>query len=241
LFVSLVVAGASAKHVKTARRNHEGQGPRTTCYDRNHPVFKCSPENSENYPTILQLTSGLNETRTKQFLKGSNTLENLCSEVSELLDCVTSTIESASAECQREFASQDLTIDYVRKGSSFVRLLCTRSNIQKLRRNLDCLVSWALVNNASECARANPNHDCSQFYSNFDRSIDYDAANACYEEKYRRNCDADEVVTCAGEVVGNECGEEARQLIEFAGNALYERVPICPEERKFKALLKFFK
>jgi len=236
LVVLLIVAAASAKHVSKVRRNHNLID---SCYGANHPADACTPV-FQNYTVAIALDRARSTDAVKSALQAENALEDLCRATREFGGCVGNTLDRASEECRKEYASQLWSRDYVNKGLSFIEVVCEDDFIDGVRRNLDCFFDEELTTDLTECVYPNIAFNCSQLYN--PETIDYTAVTECYDKKFRKNCVADSVVECAAHAVQDACDDEAGDLATQAGNAFFERFPICPDDdRHFRNLLKFFK
>jgi len=236
LIIVLIAATCSAKHVKKVRRTQDTE---ENCYSSNHPNFQCglfSP-GSDDYPVWRELSRTRNMTEAKRVLLAGDNLESLCSEARTYLDCMTTALDGASAKCKDVYESQQLTEDLLDNGVSFVNEICDDEVIDDIRSNLDCLWDEKIYLGLRKCKLPNIDKDCTYLGT----EASYTEINACYEEKYFHNCDADDVVSCSSEVVTEECDEEAGQLVELIGNSFYDKFPICPGNKQLKTLLKFFK
>jgi hypothetical protein len=234
LLVVLLVATASAnKHAESVKRNKFSN----PCEGEISPWRECDPEKFDN-PVFSEIDRVRNATQLKNILKRENSLESLCSLTETILECYATALEGLSEDCSKNYARQDLTTDNVNKGLALIEEFCTNNYFEKVRRNLDCLVDPELFQDNQFCYYPNLKHDCSQFqgYSTEETR----ARNECYEVKYRRNCNVDEVASCVAEPVENKCGEEAGELTELAAQKMLEIYPICRDNR-FANLLKYFK
>jgi len=230
LIIVLVAVTASAKHVKKGRPNYDIV---ENCYTENHPHIKCSVTEAGKYPTYHQL-SGISSAEVKRILQRGNTLEKLCSEAGAYFGCLVDAIETASDECKEEYESQQITLEFFQNGVTFLDEVCDEDAIEIIRENLDCLYNSAVQTEIQKCRTPNIDKDCT--------NLGTAAHDECYEEKYQRNCDVDEVVSCVSEQVDDACaGEDAAQLMELLGNSFFEKFPICPDDKHVKNLLKFFK
>jgi len=237
LVLVLVALTASEKHLKVERRN---QDVWETCFGKNYPVSKCFLADASSYPVL----SGMRRTRgfdgIKRVLKAEGALKKLCDEVPRFLTCIGNTVKRAPEECQEKYKHYlwvDASLD---KGLRLIEQLCTEENIEIAKRNLDCVVDECILQKLYPCSLKNPDHDCSHLETN-----DYGpnpARRECYDEMYRRNCDANAVVECAANKVSKACTAEAGRLVTQAGNGFLDIQPICRDgEHKFRTLLKFFK
>jgi len=241
LVIVLVVATASAKHVKKERRNHEDSWK--LCYGRNHPISQCTMVKAVDSPVIAGLFRAGFIEDYREILLAEGAIESLCNEGTTFFSCINRELKKASPECRSEYANQDISTELVNKALSLVALLCTPENIQIATRNVDCVVNENLLYNVSDCALRNPDHDCS-YLKNGNYSSEEE--NACYNKLFRRNCNAEQVVQCAANKVRQACTAEAGRFVALAGNAFFERFDICrrrdsDREGNFGSLVKFFK
>lgn len=232
----VVVVTSSARRVEKVRRQNDVW---ETCFEKDHPLLKCVHLKMSDYEVIGKLSRARSPQDAKRIILEEDALTNLCSEATDMLNCASTTLQRASEECQDAYADQELTVEHLAKVSSFLRLLCTPENIRKAEDNLDCMVDGYLIQDIGKCSRVNPDHDCSEFND----SDDFTARQACYQEKYRQNCDSRAVISCAKSKAADACTQEAGDLVELAGNAFYERFPLCSGNsvNQFNSLLKYFK
>jgi len=245
LVIVLVVATASARHVKKERRNNGDSDDSDPCNSEDHPLRRCSLDNSSEYPTIGILVETASPEEAKRLLKEEGILENFCSEGKKYLPCVREALKSVSDECHEEYKRQRLLSTYYDKMMSFLTLMCTAENIQTIRENVDCLINEQLYQTVGRCQYQNPDQDCSHLPGRLDVSPgpQQQELNKCYEEKFRLNCNAASVVLCASNAVKTTCTREAGDLVSQAGTAYFARFEICPlgSGTSFKSLLKFFR
>jgi hypothetical protein len=239
LTIALVVATASAgPEVDEGRPNRVRPD---SCYGNNHPAVECFWLKPKDYPLMSRLAEPGDLMDRKDILQEEDALEDLCSETRSLADCITSSLESASEECLEAYERHQLTTEFVDKVSGFIESLCTEDAIEIFRENLDCIYDRDLYDRVRDCTFENPNLDCTHFDNNEYSSENEEERRECYTDKFRKNCDPDEVISCAVENVETSCGEKAGELMELAGNAFTERFPICPDERKFRSFMRLFK
>jgi len=228
VLVVLIVATASAESAENVRRR--------TCYWDNADFQRCNPRTA-NYTVLAALGRARSIEKGKEVLQGENALEDLCSEGTRLLHCLSNAVKSPSAECLQQYNRDLMTTENFDKGLTLVEELCTDEHIETARQNLDCVVNDALVYYVGQCAYANPDHDCSQVQPD-----DYESLSECYSEKYRRNCNVAEVLECIARRVFDSCNDgDITDLVILALNDLYHIVPICPANHSLKILQKFFR
>jgi len=236
LAVLVVASTSSARRLAKQRRNTDTS---KFCFEfEKYPLLKCNAFNpAEKYPTFVSLVNVRNETQLKNFLRAEGTLESVCSEAESFVRCVLDSLSSASAQCLDLYSGGDLTLDHYNNIASLRDQLCTEENFRTVRRHVGCLVDMDVRRAVQPCTVQNPDQDCSETDSE-----DSAEKGKCYEGKQTNNCDADEVVECAVEKIESECGEEAGELASFVGNAIFDKFPICPDDkRSFKLFRKFFK
>lgn len=237
LTVVLIVAIVASRDEEGAKRDRLHKA----CYGSNHPFLNCFYVKSADYTVLTRVYSGTDDfAERKQILQEENALEDLCSDLRSLAGCLTDSLESATEECKEEYEYEILT-ERIANATSFLKVLCTEDFIEKVRRNLDCEFNEELLDDVVSCRYENPDHDCSQFETSEYTQDNEIARFQCYSEKYSLTCDVDKVVNCAAENVVAVCGEEAGELVELAGYALFERFRLCPNERIPGSLLSFFK
>jgi len=191
----------------------------------------------EEYPVWRAVGRARNLTDAKRVLLAEDNLETLCSEARSYVGCLSTALETAPEECDEEYRSQLLTNEYLDNIDDFLGEICNDYVLETIRSKLDCILNEVLLKDMHKCQVPNFDKDC----SNLGPDARYSGEiGECYEEKYRRNCDADEVVSCSAEKVEDACDEEAGQLVELIENSLYEKIPICPGEQHLKTLLKYF-
>jgi len=242
LLVVLIVATTSARHVKKVRRDEIDS---SICFGATHPGRQCTPTESE-YPLMTELGNARNFTTSKQILLRDGSLESLCEEGKNYFKCVVTALQSASADCQQLYEELGhINLNNVAKYQSIVEDLCEDNIVENAKENLDCILDSDLLHTIHlDCSYENPDHDCSELddVSFEDRDDDfYTARNECYDIKYRRNCNAHEVVQCASDKMDTACGHGAGDLIVDVGRAIFDKLPICPDYGEFRRMLKFFK
>jgi len=236
LVIALILATASAKRVK---KETEDDDIGRICYYNNYPYHQCRPTCVE-YPVISDLIDSRNPVNVQRILERANALEDLCSEASRFVDCVSNALKRAPKQCLKFYEGQYLWTEQYDSYSSILELICTDDFIEKIRRNLDCVgqADYKFTSKVGDCRFANLSLNCSGI-------VDHDERWSCYREQHRLICDNDAVVQCGAEIVGNRCGEEVAEMATFVGNAFLQRFPNCPVPSDngggFKSLLKFFK
>jgi hypothetical protein len=237
LIIVLIVAAASAKHVKKVRRTQDVE---ENCWTESHPFVQCSllAPSPNAYPVLRELIQTRNMTESKRVLLAEGNLESLCSEARANLHCMSNALESASVKCKKVFKDQKLTEELFHKAGSFLNDICDDEVLEAIRRNLDCVWDVEVYSKVNKCRFPNIEKDCTKLRT-------YSELSPCIGEKYRPNCDGDDVVSCASEAVAEDChDEEAVQLVELIGNSYFDKFPVapaCPDNRHLKSLLKFFK
>jgi len=239
LIIVLIAATCSAKHVKKVRRTPDTE---ENCYSSNHPNSQCShvaPGSGDDYPVYRELSRIRNKTESKRFLLAGDNLESLCSEARTFLVCMATALDGASEKCKEAYyASDRLTEELFDNGISFVDEICDEEVIEAIRSHFDCLWDEEVYRSVRKCKLPNIDKDCSYLETETSSS----EVNACYQEKYFPNCDADDVVSCSSEAVASACDDDdAGELVELIGNSFYDKFPICPDNKQLKTLLKFFK
>jgi len=241
LVIVLVAATISAKHVKEVKRIHEDI--RESCYDeKTHPFYSCHPRDC-TYPTLLALGRAGRPKDIKRVLLHGDNLEKLCSEAREIIPCVISAYDTISAECQEQYEKTDhFTQSLYDNGAAFLEIVCNDDVFESIRTNMDCIMEEDLVEDVNKCQYLNKDRNC----SGFDYSDDPDASNDCYREKYRKNCNVDQVISCSSKKVTAACSEDAGDLIELLQGAFFKTIKAyyCPNQaggKEFKNLLKYFR
>jgi hypothetical protein len=176
----------------------------------------------------------------KRILLSGNTIEDLCDETRQTIDCFKNQLKRASPECVQHYATRDLSSEKLDDISSLRTLLCETEVIKAIRNNLDCILTMDMIKFGEKCLLPNIYVDCSQVES----SEEYTAKRECYSKKYRPDCNVETVLACGVTKVFHTCGEDASDLVALIGNAVFERFPICPANRPYHHLakmLKFFK
>jgi len=237
LVIALILATASAQPVKDRDDVYLWR----KCYNDIYPYTQCYPTCAE-YPLISDIfDSEYNYASVQRMLDRDNALKKLCGEASKYVGCVSNALERAPKGCDKHYERHRYIYkEDFDKYSNLLVVICTDDFIKKVRRNLDCVgqADWNFFGDARDCRFADLSRNCSGL-------VDHDAWQRCDTEKYRRNCDADAVVQCAAEFMGNRCGKEVAEMVTFVGNAYYERFSVCPgprdNGRDFNRLLKFFK
>jgi len=234
LIVVLIAATASARHaVKKVRRN---QNVYETCYGKSSPFHQCEP-NESDYPAMVSLARTINLADAKRILLAGNTIEDLCDETRQSIDCFKNQLKRASPKCVQVYG---LSSEKINDMSSLRTLLCETEVIKAIRNNLDCILTMDMIKFGEKCLLPNIYVDCSQVES----SEEYTAKRECYSKKYRPDCNVETVLACGVTKVFHTCGEDASDLVALIGNAVFERFPICPANRPYHHLakmLKFFK
>jgi len=178
----------------------------------------------------------------RRVLSAEDNLEQLCRESGTLLSCITTAFNGTPAECKEHYKTSDefVTEEFLSKGVDFLREVCEPEVIDRIRRNLDCVMEDSVIGDTYKCRRPNIDKNCSEIEYNDDNSA---VINACYDEKYRRNCDVDDVIDCATKKVTAACNRDAGELVEFLYNAFYNELqyPICSGPRNMRTLLNYFK
>jgi hypothetical protein len=237
LIVVLIAATDSARNaaLKEVRRDATLY---ETCYGHN-PFQQCIPTESD-YPIIMSLQRARNLTEKKRILLSDNTIEDLCDEARQNIDCFISHAKKVSAECAKMYATQGLSSETFEKIGSLRTLICDKEVIKAIRDNLDCILTTDLTEYGEKCLRPNIDMNCSQFESSGDKT----ALRKCYLEKFRPNCNLAEVLKCTANPVIETCDEDAGDLVALIGNAYFERFPVCTANRPYhhlEKMLKFFK
>jgi hypothetical protein len=237
LIIVLIAAICSAKHVKKVKRTQDVE---ENCWAESHPFVQCSilASRPDGYPVFRELTQARNMTESKRVLLAEGNLERICSEARTHLNCMIEALESSSVKCKEVYESQQMTEELFDNAVSFLNDICDDEVLEAIRRNLDCAWNLEVHSKVYKCIYPNSEKDCSKLGPEASHTDFYE----CFEEKHRRNCDADDIVSCASEAVANECDDdEAGQLVELLGNSYFDKFPACPDNRHLKSLLKFFK
>jgi phosphoribosylanthranilate isomerase len=189
---------------------------------------------------MVSLARTINLADAKRILLAGNTIEDLCDETRQSIDCFKNQLKRASPECVQLYANHDLSSEKINDISSLRTLLCETEVIKAIRNNLDCILTMDMVKFGEKCQLPNRDMDCSQVES----SEEYTARRECYSEKYSTDCNVETVLACGVTKVFNTCGEDASDLVALIGNAVFERFPICPAggpHNHLAKMLKFFK
>jgi len=237
LIFVLIAVTVSAKHVKQVKRQPD-DNIWSRCHRDNHPIQKCLPQDC-TYPTFVALERVWRLDDIKKILLKNDNLEQLCSEAGAVLDCTLAAYEASTDECKQDYDKYINTGKLLNNGAAFLEELCDDDVIESIRNNLDCVLEEKLLNSADRCLYPNKDRNCSEI----SYTDNYEESNACYNEKYRKNCNVGEVVECASKKVTAECDEEAGELAELIGNAIFETLeyPICPDYSHLKTFLSYFK
>jgi len=235
LVIVLIAAAASLKHVNKVKRNEDIW---QKCYREKHPLYQCRPKDC-TFPVYIALERVWRLEDMKRVLLAEDNLEQLCREAGTLLDCVTTAFNGASAECKEHYKGEPLTEELLSNGVAFLEYICDPDVIENIRSNLDCIMEENLLEDAEKCLRPNMDKNCSGIHY----TTDYSIIRACYDEKYRKNCNAEDVVDCASKKVAASCDEDAGNLAELIGNAIFNTLqyPICPGGTDLQTILKYFK
>jgi len=239
LIIVLVAVTASTKHVSKVRRqdDHIYQ----TCDYQIHPYEQCRPRDC-TYPVYLALEQVWRLEDVKRILLKEDNLEKLCSEAGALLRCAISAYDGSPAKCKQEYNRRysPLTREMLENGVTFLSDICDDDVIESIRSSLDCVLDEKLLQSTEKCFYPNMDRNC----SGISYTDDYTEIRACYQSKYSKNCNADELVECASKKVTSACDEDAGELIKLLGDAFFEtvRFPVCPTDGiNLRTLLKFFK
>jgi len=237
LVLVLVAVTTSERHLTVERSTEDDWD---TCYGKNDPIPQCYWTDASSYPTISDLIRARGYQGIKRVVMGEGALEKLCGEGQRIGRCISNAIRRAPDRCQKDYAVRHLTSDNIDKAVALIQKLCTKENLEIATRHLDCVVDECILQKLYPCSLKNPDHDCSHLEDN-----DYgpnSARRECYDEMYRRNCDAADVVECAANKVSKACTAEVGPLVEQIGNGVFDIIPICRDgEHKLRTLLKFFK
>jgi len=241
LIIVLIAVTASAKHVKKVKRINEDINE--SCYGEAHPSNQCRPRDC-TYPTVLVIERSRSTKDMKRILLHGDNLEKLCSEARKIINCIISAYGAISAECHEEYEKngQFLLKSVYDNGAAFWEKVCTDDVFESIRTNLGCITEEDLLKDVDSCQYPNRDRNC----SGIDYRVDPDASNNCYREKYRKNCNVDQAISCSSKKVTTACSEDAGDLIELLGNAFFKTLKVyyCPSQaggKEFRHLLKFFK
>jgi hypothetical protein len=235
LIIVLIAVAASLKHVNKVRRSEDIW---EKCYRDNHPFRKCRPKDC-TFPVYIALERARVEDM-KRVLSAEDNLEQLCRELETLLGCLTTGFNESPADCKEQYKIDiSLTEELLSNGVTFLRDVCDPEVIDRIRRNLDCVMEESVMRATSRCGRPNLDKNCSGIEYTDDNSA---AISACYDEKYRRNCDVVGVIDCTSKKVAASCNQDAGDIVEFLYDAFYNTLgyPMCPG-RNMKTLLEYFK
>jgi len=236
LVLVLAAVTTSEQHLKIERRTEDIWD---RCYGENYPSTQCI-SSASSYPVITAIKRARSFDGIKKVLKADGALEKLCEEEPRLLTCVSNVVKRASDECKEMYRNSYLLGGDLDKVVELIQQICTDENIEIAKRNLDCVIDECVLNKLYPCTLKNPDHDCSHLETN-----DYGPnpeRRECYDEMYRRNCDAADVVQCAANKVSKACTAEVGSLVTLAGNGYLNLIPICRDgEHKLRTLLKYFK
>jgi len=237
LIFVLIAVTASTKHVKQVKRQPD-DNLWSRCYRENYPIYKCLPRDC-TYPTFVALERVWRVEDYKRILLKDDNLEQLCSEAGAVLDCTLAAYKASTDECKQDYNKHINIGKLLNNGAAFLEELCDDDVIESIRNNLDCILDEKLLHSADRCIFPNKDRNC----SGISQSDNYDEINACYQSRWRRTCNVDEVVECASKKVTAECDEEAGELTELIGNAIFETLeyPICPDYSHLKTFLSYFK
>jgi len=235
LIIVLVAATASAKQVNKVRRNEDMP---VNCYGPNHYFGQCRPRNC-SYPVYIALEREWKPNEIKRILLADDNLENFCREWQMILNCATTAYDQSPAECKELYNTEESAEEILDNAVIYLRDICDPDVIESFRRNLDCMIEENLAKEMDTCFHPNIDKNCSGFSYN----DDYSDARACWDEKFRKNCDANDVVDCVSKKVTAACNEEAGELAELFWTAKFKTLdfPICRGRGGFKTLLKYFK
>jgi len=237
VIIVLIAATASAKNVKQVKRQDDDD-IWSRCHRGKQPIRQCLPQDC-TYPTFVALERVWRLEDFKKVLLKDDNLEQLCSEAGAVLDCTLAAYEASTDECKQDYDKYINMGKLLNNGAAFLEEICDDDVIESIRNNLDCILDQKLLNSADRCLYPNKDRNCSGI--NYDDN--FDARSACWEQKYRKNCNVGEVVECASKKVTAECDEDAGELVELIGNAIFETLeyPICPDYSHLKTFLSYFK
>jgi len=235
LIIVLIAATCSAKHVKK-----QSDSIWETCYGENNPFYQCLPRDC-TYPVWISLQQVRSVEDVKAILVAEGNLEKLCSEAGTVLDCIINAFDDSSSECQEDYERRyrPVTREILGNGDDFLREICEDDVLESSRSNLGCIMDEDLLRDASNCGymgATGRHRNCS--------GLDYDTeGRECYRERYRLNCNADEVVECASNKVDAECHGDSGELVTLLGDAVFKtlKYPVCRDNGELKNLLKYIK